>query len=81
VPLIVLLTDGRATGRPDAVDDALAAAATVRRAGVAGLVLDCETTAPRLGLAAQIAEAMGAPLVPVPAVDADTVHSIVRSAH
>ncbi|MGH9216492.1 MAG: VWA domain-containing protein, partial [Acidimicrobiales bacterium] len=58
--LLVLLTDGRATGRSGGLDAAMEAAADVRRAGVAGLVLDCETGTTRLGLAARVAEAMGA---------------------
>jgi magnesium chelatase subunit D len=58
--LLVVLTDGRATGRPGAVDDAMAAAAAVRRAGVPSMVLDCETGPVRLGLAGRLAEAMGA---------------------
>ncbi len=63
-PVIVLLTDGRATEpAPTAFDDALEAAARVRAANVDALVLDCETGAPRLGLAARIAEAMAAPAI------------------
>jgi magnesium chelatase subunit D len=58
--LLVVLTDGRATGRPDAVDDAMEAAAAVRRQGVASLVLDCESGPVRLGLAERLATAMGA---------------------
>jgi magnesium chelatase subunit D len=58
--LLVVLTDGRATGGPGAVDDAMAAAASVRRAGVTSMVLDCETGPIRLGLAERLADAMGA---------------------
>ncbi|MGE3619460.1 MAG: AAA family ATPase [Acidimicrobiia bacterium] len=58
--LLAVLTDGRATGAPDALARALDAAAAVRRSGVAGLVLDCETGRSRLGLAGRLAEAMGA---------------------
>jgi magnesium chelatase subunit D len=62
-PLVVLLTDGRATAGPDSVDPvdaALAAAARVRRRGVAAVVVDAEGSGPRLGLARTLAEAMGA---------------------
>jgi len=63
--LLVLLTDGRATGGSGGVDAAMAAAADTQRAGVAGLVLDCETGTTRLGLAADVAEAMGARYLPM----------------
>jgi magnesium chelatase subunit D len=59
-PLVVLLTDGRATGDADAMAQALRAASEVRRARIASLVIDCETGTPRLRLAARVADAMGA---------------------
>ncbi|MGH8986073.1 MAG: ATP-binding protein [Acidimicrobiia bacterium] len=77
-PLLVLLTDGRATGTPDAARRALAAAAAVRAGGVAGLVLDCELGTPRLGLAARVADAMGAPCVPVPTLEPAAICSLIR---
>jgi len=59
--LLVLFTDGRATGGgPDPVEAALEAATTVRRRGVEAMVLDCETGSIRLHLAERVAEAMGA---------------------
>jgi magnesium chelatase subunit D len=59
--LLVLFTDGRATGGgPDPVEAALEAATTVRRRGVEAMVLDCETGSIRLRLAQQVADAMGA---------------------
>jgi magnesium chelatase subunit D len=78
LPLIALLTDGRATGGADAVERALTAAAAVRAAGVEALVLDCETGPSRLGLAAQLAAAMGARCVPVAQLEASTICSIIR---
>jgi magnesium chelatase subunit D len=65
-PLLVLVTDGRATwadGDIDPWEDALRAAGEVRRAGVAALVVDCERGRGRLGLAVPLAEALDAPLV------------------
>jgi magnesium chelatase subunit D len=62
-PLVVLITDGRATAGPhgvDPVDAALAAAVGVRRRGVAAVVVDAEGSGPRLGLARSLADAMGA---------------------
>jgi len=64
-PLLVVLTDGRATGAPDALEDAMAVAAKVRRRGVDALVVDCEDGAVRLGLAATLADALGAELLPL----------------
>jgi len=63
--LIAVLTDGRATGAPDALDRAIEAAAAIRRERISAIVLDCESGATRLGLARQLAEAMGAQIVTV----------------
>lgn len=79
VPLVVLLTDGRATGAPDAFDRALAVAATAKRYEVAGLVLDCENGSTRLGLAAEVAEAMGAPCLEIGQLEPTAICSIIRT--
>ncbi|MFT3855290.1 MAG: VWA domain-containing protein [Ilumatobacteraceae bacterium] len=63
-PLLVVLTDGRATGGADALDDALTVAATIRRRGVDSVVVDCEDGPVRLGLAATLATALDAALIP-----------------
>ncbi len=78
VPLVVVLTDGRATGAPGALEDALQAAGALRAAGVAALVLDCETGTPRLGLAARLAQAMGAECVAVDAVEPIALTGIIQ---
>lgn len=65
-PFIVLLSDGRATsagGEGDPFAEALEAAAAVGAAGVRSVVVDCESGSPRLGLAREVALAMGARLV------------------
>jgi magnesium chelatase subunit D len=60
-PLLVLLTDARATGSPDALTRASEAAAAVAAAGIEALVLDAEPSGPTsLGLATTLAEAMSA---------------------
>jgi magnesium chelatase subunit D len=62
-PLLVLVTDGRATaaaGGHDPLAAALVAAVDVRRRGIRSVVLDAEDGATRLGLARGIAESMGA---------------------
>jgi len=65
-PLLVVVTDGRATwaadGR-DPVEASLEAAAEARRAGVGALVVDCERTGTPLGLAQPLADALGGRLV------------------
>jgi len=64
-PLLVVLTDGRATGGETAVDDAVAVAAGARRRGVDAVVVDCEDGPVRLGLVETLAKALGATLVPL----------------
>jgi len=62
-PLIVLLSDGRATaatGDAEPFAEALEAAAAISAAAVRSMVVDCENGPRRLGLARQVARAMGA---------------------
>ena len=68
-PLLVLITDGRATAAPSGEDPlvvALEAATAVRRRHVDAVVIDAEDGAIRLGLARRLAEAMGARYVTLP---------------
>jgi magnesium chelatase subunit D len=74
--VLVVVTDGRATGGEGAAGEALVAAESVRAAGVPALVLDAETGLPRLGLAARVAEAMGAACRPVSELTAGTLHAL-----
>lgn len=84
-PLLVLLTDGRANvardgtqGRPAAEEDALAAAAPIRVAGIPAVLVD---TAPRPHpYAKRLAEAMGARYLPLPAADAVRLSGAVAAA-
>lgn len=64
-PLVVVLTDGRATAGRDPLPRALAAAAGLHADGRATVVVDCETSMVRLGLAAKVAAALGAPMLPL----------------
>ena len=57
--LVVVLTDGRATGGPDPLGRARTAAARLVAEGAAAVVVDCETSYVRLGLAEQLAEPAG----------------------
>jgi magnesium chelatase subunit D len=60
-PILVLVTDGRATAGADPYGAAVASAAAVARRRVPAVVVDVEPHGPgRLGLAAEIAAAMGA---------------------
>jgi magnesium chelatase subunit D len=83
-PLLVVLTDGRATvaARPggDPVGDACRAAGLLAADGVATVVVDCETGPVRLGLAARVAAAAGAPLVTLADLSADRVAAVVHAA-
>ncbi len=82
-PLLVVLTDGRATAGPpgaDPVEAALAAGAAVRRQHVAAVVVDAEDGPTRLGLAATLAQAMGARHVTLDELSPGTVEAAVRQA-
>jgi magnesium chelatase subunit D len=82
-PLIVLITDGRATSAPAGVDPLEAArdsAAAVRRRGVPAVVVDVEDGPTRLDLAADLAAAMGARHLTLAELTGGTVASAVRAA-
>ena len=65
-PVLVVITDGRATaGGDDPVMSARDAAARVAVAGVPAIVLDAETGPPRLGLAHEVARDMHAQCMPL----------------
>jgi len=77
-PLLVVVTDGRATHGPDAVRRSRQAAAHLAGRGVAALVIDCETGRFRMGLAAGLAEALRAEYVPLGEVSAAALTTAVR---
>ena len=77
-PLLVIVTDGRATSGGDA--DLVRATAGL--AGVAAVVVDCETGPVRLGLAGALAARLGAALVTLedlPSAGAGTLAGVVRA--
>ncbi len=76
--LLVVLTDGRATH--GGMDAALAAAALLRRDGVASIVVDCESGPVRLGLPDRLAVALGGGCVRLAELSADAVAGVVRAA-
>ena len=78
-PLVVLVSDGRATAGPDGQDPLVAAkeaAAEVRRRRVPAVVVDAEDGPTRLGLAAELAEAMGARYLTLPQLTAASVRQL-----
>jgi magnesium chelatase subunit D len=78
-PLLVLVSDGRATSAPDGTDPLVAAkeaAAEVRRRRVPAVVVDAEDGPTRLGLAAELAEAMGARYLTLPELTAATMRQL-----
>ena len=78
VPLMVLITDGRATrGGNDPLEEAKAAADRIRGAGITAIVLDAEQGTPRLGLAAVVARHLGAECIPLDAAVEQTVRAAV----
>jgi magnesium chelatase subunit D len=78
--LVVVLTDGRATGGPDPLGRVQQAAARLVAEGAAAVVVDCETSYVRLGLAQQLAGHLGAPAVRLDQLRADNLTDVVRTA-
>ncbi|GAA1272551.1 putative cobaltochelatase [Saccharothrix xinjiangensis] len=82
-PLLVLLTDGRATASGvggDPVRDALRAAGLLAADRVAAVVVDCEHGPIRLGLARRVAGALDAACLRLEELSADQVAGVVRAA-
>jgi magnesium chelatase subunit D len=80
-PLLVLVSDGRATSAPagcDPLTAALTAAEAVRRRRVPSVVVDAEDGPIRLGLAREIARAMGARHLPLAELTADNLRRTLR---
>ncbi|MDT5124547.1 MAG: magnesium chelatase subunit, partial [Mycobacterium sp.] len=77
--LVVVLTDGRATGGPDPLGRTRSAARLLRAEGAAAVVVDCETSYVRLGLAEDLANHLGAPAVRLSELRADALTRLVKS--
>ncbi len=78
-PLLVVLTDGRATGGPDPLGRTRTAAARLVAEGTAAVVVDCETSFVRLGLAGQLGEQLGAPVVRLEQLHAHGLTRLVKT--
>jgi magnesium chelatase subunit D len=73
-PLVILLTDGRATAGPDP----RGAAAGLRRLGISSVVVDTEEGYVRLGMAGVLAEALGARCLRLEELRAETLVELVE---
>jgi magnesium chelatase subunit D len=80
-PILILISDGRATAAhvgDDPLEAAMTTAADVRHRAIPGLVLDVEDGHSRLGLAARLAETMGARYLPLTELSAGALTSAIR---
>ncbi|GGT66291.1 MULTISPECIES: putative cobaltochelatase [Streptomyces] len=79
-PLLVVVTDGRATGGgADPVALAARAARLHAADGTAAVVVDCETGPVRLGLAGDLARELGGSAVTLDELRADSIAGLVRN--
>ncbi|KQZ75156.1 VWA domain-containing protein [Nocardioides sp. Root151] len=77
-PLLVVVTDGRATSGADAVQRSRQVATHLASQGTASLVIDCEVGRFRMGLADALATDLMAEYVPVGEVSASALTGAVR---
>jgi len=77
--LLVVVTDGKATGGSQGVAEAHQAAALLAVTRVACIVIDCEEGAVRLGLASSLAATLGATTLQLGQVGAQELVSVVRA--
>ncbi len=82
LPMIVLVTDGRANSpllSNDPIDDALKMAQCIHNDGIHGVVIDTEKEFVSLHIAKQIAQSMGADYYKVDELHKESLQSIVHS--
>lgn len=77
-PLLVVVTDGRATGGPEPVALAGRAGRLHRSEGTASVVVDCESGYVRLGLAGELARDLGGTAVTLDELRADSIAGLVK---
>lgn len=77
-PLLVVVTDGRATGGVEPLKVAARAAGLHAAEGTASVVVDCETGPVRLGLAAELARNLGGTAVTLDELRADAIAGLVK---
>ncbi|MCC2279204.1 putative cobaltochelatase [Streptomyces sp. ET3-23] len=78
-PLLVVVTDGRATGGPEPLPRAQRAAGLLAAGGTASVVVDCESGPVRLGLAGELGRTLGGPVVTLDELRADNVSALVKT--
>ncbi|MDN5804605.1 MAG: VWA domain-containing protein, partial [Microlunatus sp.] len=78
-PLLVVVTDGRATSGPDALDRARQSARYLRTLGVDAVVVDCESGRMSLGLALGLATDLGAQYVRLREVSAEALAGVAST--
>lgn len=76
--LLIVVTDGRATSGVDPVGEAMRIADGLAAGGLAAVVVDCESGPVRLGLAARLADRLGAEHVPLADVTAQGLAGVAR---
>ncbi|HSA51753.1 MAG TPA: VWA domain-containing protein, partial [Yinghuangia sp.] len=77
-PLLVVVTDGRATHGRDPLGEARRAAGLLAASGTASVVVDCESGPVRLGLAARLAADLAGPVLGLAELAADGLAGLVR---
>ncbi|MGW4389922.1 putative cobaltochelatase [Streptomyces sp. NPDC004685] len=77
-PLVVVVTDGRATGGPEPVALAGRAARLLAAEGTASVVVDCESGPVRLGLAGRLAGELGGTAVTLDELRAESIAGLVK---
>ncbi|MER7727095.1 putative cobaltochelatase [Streptomyces sp. NPDC096323] len=77
-PLLVVVTDGRATGGPEPVALAARAARLHEAEGTASVVVDCESGPVRLGLAVSLAGELGGTAVTLEELRAESIAGLVK---
>jgi magnesium chelatase subunit D len=78
-PLLVVVTDGRATAGPEALPRAMRSARLLAADGVPAVVVDCEQGRIRMRLAAELAATLAGEHLPLEDVAAPTLTQAVRS--
>ncbi|SDK86430.1 putative cobaltochelatase [Streptomyces indicus] len=77
-PLVVVVTDGRATGGSEPVARAARAAGLFAAESIATVTVDCESGPVRLGLAGQLAQNLGGSVVTLDELRADAIAGLVK---
>ncbi|MFH8785720.1 putative cobaltochelatase [Streptomyces roseoverticillatus] len=78
-PLLVVVTDGRATGGLEPLQRAARAARLLAGEGTASVVVDCEQGPVRLGLAAELGRELRGPVVTLDELRADSISALVHT--